>query len=89
LAGCGAVDIVSMLKKRKKTINAFLIETSGIRKETSPRYFTHIHCKYIITSPDVNEEESLKIAALSLEKYCTVAASLKSEITFSVQINRS
>lgn len=89
LAGCGAVDIVSMLKKRKKTINAFLIETTGTRKENNPRYFTHIHCKYIITSPDVNEEESTKAAALALEKYCTVAASLKSEVTFSVQINRS
>ena len=89
LAGCGAVDIVSMLKKRKKTINALLIEAMGTRKETTPRYFTHIHCNYIITSPDATEEESLKVAALALEKYCTVAASLKSEVTFSVQINRS
>lgn len=88
LAGCGAVDIVSMLKKRKKTIKAFEIDTTGTRKETIPRYFTHIHCKYIITSPDVTEEEATKVAALALEKYCTVAASLKSEVTFSVQINR-
>lgn len=88
LAGCGAVDIVSMLKKRKKTIQTFLIETTGTRHETTPRYFTHIHCKYIITSPDVNEEETTKVAALALEKYCTVAASLKSEVTFSVKINR-
>jgi len=88
LAGCGAVDIVSMLKKRKKTINTFVIETTGTRQETMPRYFTHIHCKYIITSPDVNEEEATKVAALALEKYCTVAASLKSEVTFSIQINR-
>ena len=48
VGACGAVDIVIMLKKRKKTINKFVIETNGIRQETTPRYFTKIHCKYII-----------------------------------------
>jgi putative redox protein len=88
LSGCAAVDIVSMLKKRKKTIREFIIETKGTRHETAPRYFTHIHCHYVITSPDATEEESLKVADLALNKYCSVAASLKSTITFSVQIKR-
>jgi putative redox protein len=88
LAGCGAVDIVLMLKKRRKTILDFVIETEGKRDDHLPRYFTHIHCKYIITSPDATEEESHKVAKLAIEKYCSVAASLKSEITFSVEIKR-
>jgi putative redox protein len=88
LSACGAVDIVEMLKKRRKSIQKFTIETSGQRRETPPRSFTKIHCKYIITSPDVNEEELHKCAKLSLEKYCSVADSLKSEIEFSVQVIR-
>jgi putative redox protein len=88
LAGCGAVDIVLMLKKRKKTIESFIIETDGTRREETPKFFTHIHCKYIVTSADVSEDELQKVSALSLEKYCSVAASLKSEITFSVQVIR-
>ena len=86
LAGCGAVDIVGILKKRKKTIQKFTIETIGVRREELPRAFTNIHCTYIITSPDVSEDELRKSAALALEKYCSVAASLKAEITFSVQV---
>jgi putative redox protein len=86
LSACGAVDIVSMLKKRKKTINRFTIETTGERRDEPPRFFTRIHCKYIITSDDVTEEELLKAAKLSLEKYCSVAASLRSEIDFSVEV---
>ena len=86
LAACGAVDIVEILKKRKKSIVSFTIETQGTRRETPPRSFTAIHCKYIIVSPDVNEEELTKTAKLSLEKYCSVADSLKAEITFSVEI---
>jgi len=88
LAACGAIDIVIMLKKRKKTIQAFTIETEGVRQAETPRYLTSIHCKYIIVSPDVTEEELYKAAKLSLEKYCSVGASLKSEITFSVEIIR-
>ena len=89
LAGCGAVDIISMLKKRKKTIQSFTIETNGTRRDETPRYFTKIHCSYTITSPDVTEEELQKTSALALEKYCSVASSLKSEITFSVEVRRS
>jgi putative redox protein len=88
VAACGAVDIVGMLKKRRKTIIDFTIETEGKRRADPPRSFTHIHCTYIITSPDVTEEEFEKTAKLSLEKYCSVADSLKAAITFSVKINR-
>lgn len=88
LAGCAAVDIVVMLKKRKKTILSFEIITDGTRQETSPKYFTKIHSTYRITSPDVEDEELYKVADLSLNKYCTVAASLKSELTYSVEVIR-
>ena len=87
LAGCGAVDIVIMLKKRKKTIISFVIETVGIRRDETPRKFMDIHCKYIVTSPDVELEELEKFAKLSLEKYCSVAATLNSHIHFSVEVN--
>jgi putative redox protein len=86
LAGCGAVDIVVMLKKRKKTIQDFVIETTGIRRDEAPRKFLSVHCKYIMTSPDITEEELHKFSALSLEKYCSVASTLNCKITFSVQV---
>jgi putative redox protein len=86
LSACGAVDIALMLKKKRKTLSSFVIETEGIRRDEVPRSFTAIHCVYKVTSPDINEEELYKIAKLSLEKYCSVAASLKSVITFSVEV---
>lgn len=88
LAACGAVDIVMILKKRKKTIDNLIIETLGTRRDDQPRKFTDIHCKYIITSPDVTEEELTKVAALSIEKYCSVAASLNSHLHLSVEVKR-
>ena len=89
IAGCAAVDIVVMLKKRRKTIQQFEILTDGTRQESTPRYFTKIHSHYRITSPDVQELELHKVAGLALEKYCTVAASLKSELSYSVEVIRA
>ncbi len=86
LTACGAVDITLLLKKRRKTITKFQIDTVGTRREETPKAFTKIHCHYIITSPDVTPDELFKVAELSLEKYCSVAATLKAEITFSVEV---
>ncbi len=89
LAACGAVDIVLMLKKRKKAVQGLVIETNGTRREEAPRFFTAIHCHYILTSSDATEEEFQKIAQLALDKYCSVASSLKSKVTFSVSVKRT
>jgi len=86
ISACGAVDVTLMLKKRRKTITHFQIDTIGTRREETPKSFTKIHCHYLITSPDVTTEELSKVAQLALEKYCSVAASLKAEITFSVEV---
>jgi len=88
LAACAGVDVVAMLKKRKKHIDAFSIEIEAKRKEEHPRWLTDIHCKYLLTSLDVTETELTKLAHLALEKYCSVASSLKSVITISVQVIR-
>ncbi len=88
LGACGAVDITLMLKKRKKTILDFVTETSGERREIPPRSFTKLHCHYKITSPDVTEDELHKVAKLSLEKYCSVADSLKAQVTYTVEVIR-
>ena len=83
VGACGAVDITLMLKKRRKSIIEFITETEGER-----RSFTKMHCHYKVTSPDVTEDELYKVAKLSLEKYCSVADSLKAKVTLSVEVIR-
>jgi putative redox protein len=86
VSGCVAVDIVTILKKKRKEVIDLRIETVGERKETHPRGFTQIHSKYILTSGNVKEEELHKIAGLALDKYCSVADSLKANVSFSVSV---
>ncbi len=73
---CAAVDIVSMIKKRRKTLAGFKGQADGERREEYPRKFVKIHIHYEIVSPDLTDQEAEKIITLAVEKYCSVAASL-------------
>ncbi len=89
LGACAAVEIVSMVKKRRKTFVDLNAEISGERREEHPRGFTNIHLKYIITSPDLTDEEAERIVHLATTKYCSVAGSLSAEQTHSFEIKRN
>ncbi|WP_425639238.1 OsmC family protein [Algoriphagus yeomjeoni] len=86
LGSCASVDAVLMMKKKRKTVNDLIVEVEGIRNDGVPAFYTDIHLRFILTSPDAKEEEFAKVVALSVEKYCSVASSLKSTITFSSEV---
>lgn len=88
LAACAAVEIVSMVKKRRKQFVDLKAELEGERREEHPRGFTKIHLKYTIYSPDLTQEEAERIVDLATTKYCSVAASIKAEQTHSFEIVR-
>ena len=88
LVACAAVDIVSMIRKRRKTFVDLQGEADGERREEHPRGFTKIHLKYIITSPDLTDEEAERIVSLATTKYCSVAATVNAEQTHSFEIVR-
>jgi putative redox protein len=88
LGGCSSVDAVLMMKKKRKTIVDFFVEIEGTRNDGIPAYYTHIEMKFVLVSPDAKNEEFAKVVALSVEKYCSVASSLKSEIRFTSEVRR-
>ncbi len=77
---CAAVDIVSMIKKRRKTFVDIKGSAEGERRDQHPRKFVKMHIHYDITSPDLTDEEASKIIALAVDKYCSVAASLDQDM---------
>jgi putative redox protein len=88
LTACAAVDIVSMIKKRRKTFIDLKGTAEGTRRDEHPRGFTKIHLHYTIYSPDLTEEEAERIVDLATTKYCSVAASVSAEQTHSIEIVR-
>ncbi len=88
LASCAAVDLVEMIRKRRKELNDLQIETHGTRREEIPRSFETIHMVFTATSPDLQKEEFEKLLELAAGKYCSVAATLAIKATHEVVIKR-
>ena len=89
LGGCASVDAVLMMKKKKREILDFFVEVDGLRNEGVPGYYTDITLHFVLVSPDATVEEFEKVVALSVEKYCSVASSLSSKISFTSEVRRS
>jgi len=89
LGGCASVDAVVMMRKKRRVIEDFFIEIEGERAEGIPAYYTKIRMKFILISPDATEQEFAKVVALSVDKYCSVSHSLKSEIIYETEVRKS
>jgi putative redox protein len=77
LGGCGGVDIISILKKQRQEIQDFNMIIEGEREEgKEPSLWKHIHITFRFTG-NVDEDKANKACALSIDKYCSVAATLR------------
>jgi putative redox protein len=83
IIACAAVDVVSMIKKRRKVLNGFSGKASGQRRLQVPKSFTEVHIHYEIDSPDLTYQEAEKIISMAVDKYCSVASSINSDIHLS------
>lgn len=76
-SSCAAVDVISMLNKKRKTINGLKVLAEGTRREKHPRYYTDISLSFVLSSPDTTETDLAKVVALAVDKYCSVAATIR------------
>ncbi len=76
LGGCTAFDVVDILKKKRERVTGCVVEIEAERAETTPKVFTKIHVRYIVTGKDIKEESVKRAVELSAEKYCSVSLML-------------
>jgi len=77
MGSCSLMDVLSILRKKRKTIESFEVEIEGIRAEEHPKVFTNVHLKYILKSKDATIDDLFRAVELSQEKYCSAAAMFK------------
>lgn len=87
-ASCTGADIVEILEKMRVVLRTLEIEAEGTRREDYPRRFTAIHFRFRVGGDGVDEAKMRRAVDLSLEKYCSVMASLAPDIrvTYDVTI---
>jgi putative redox protein len=77
LGGCSAIDIVMILKKQRQTITDFSIKITGER-EPGKEPSLWANAKIIFTlNGDIDAEKAARACELSMNKYCSVAETLK------------
>lgn len=88
LGGCSGMDVVSVLKKKKQDVRGLEIHIKGTRAEEHPKKFTAIDVEFVVTGRSISEEAVKRAVTLSMEKYCSVKATLEgcASITFTYRI---
>jgi putative redox protein len=76
LAGCMAMDIVSILKKKRADVTRLKAELEGTRSENDPKRFTDIKVVFK-ANREVKLADLQRSLELSRDKYCSVSATLQ------------
>jgi putative redox protein len=81
LAGCSGIDVVEMLQKMRVRFSKLEIVSKAEQTEEHPKVFQDIEIEYRIDASSEDEDKVKRAVALSLEKYCGVAAMLRKNST--------
>ncbi len=74
--GCTGMDVISILRKKKQNVGKFDINLSAETADEHPHRYTSINIEYVVTGKDISDEAVTQAIQLSLDKYCSVAATI-------------
>ncbi|WP_029826652.1 OsmC family protein [Vibrio parahaemolyticus] len=74
--GCSSVDVVDGLKSAGQKVVSVNAKLTTERRETAPRIFTQVNIHFEASGDELDPEVVAKVAADSLEKYCSVCLML-------------
>lgn len=80
VAACSAMDVISILQKKKQTVTAYRIEVEWTRgpEGVYPRPITSMIVRHIVAGDNVDPVAVARAVELSDSKYCTVVSTLRS-----------
>ncbi len=87
LLGCTAMDVISILKKKRQPVQGFKIFASGERAAEHPKKYTKIHLEYVAYG-DVDPKALARAVELSETTYCGAIATVRgvAEVTSSYRV---
>ena len=85
-ASCTAWDVVLILQKQRVVLRGLEVLARGTRRAEQPRRYTALHFVFTVTGEGADEAKARRAIDLSLEKYCSVVASLAPDIRISYDV---
>lgn len=77
LAGCTAMDVISILRKMKIEPEGFSVDADAELTEDHPKVFSRIRLTYRVRGQDLDRAKLEKAITLSQDRYCGVSAMLQ------------
>jgi putative redox protein len=81
LAGCTAMDVISILRKKHQDVRRYAVEAAGTQEADHPNAFTRIDVVHVVEGSGIDLEAVRRAIELSATKYCSVGATLSSGVT--------
>ena len=89
LGGCSGIDIVSILKKQRQPVEGFHIDIEGEREPgVEPSLWKQVKIVFQLKG-NIDLEKAKRACELSMDKYCSVAATMRksgTELDWEVRI---
>ena len=77
IGGCSAIDVISILKKQRQDIKDYKMVINGNREAgKEPSLWQNVDIEFHLYG-DIDEDKAKRAAELSINKYCSVAATLE------------
>ena len=77
LAGCTAMDVITILEKKRQDVTHFEVRVVGTRAEEHPKVYTDLQVEFVVEGHGVDAEAVERAIELSQDKYCSVSAMLQ------------
>ena len=74
--GCSGMDVISILRKKRQNVTGLETNVQGEQADSFPHIYEKVHIEYVVKGKDIQEEAVERAIALSLDKYCSVGATL-------------
>ena len=89
MAACSFMDVISILRKKRKEVKDLHIHINGTRADTHPKVYTKVHLEFVLFSSDAEMKDLERSVELSQTKYCGASAMFKAagcEVTYECKI---
>ena len=81
LAGCTAMDVISILQKKRQQVTSFEVHVHAERATEHPKVFTTILIEYVVRGRHIDPAAVERAIELSETKYCPAQAMLAKAAT--------
>jgi putative redox protein len=78
LAGCTAMDVISILRKKRQDVTRYEVRVAGTQVEAHPHNFTRFDVVHVVEGEGIDPAAVTRAIELSATKYCAVGSTLAS-----------